>query len=215
MNNQLMEDVKKEKLLFEPWIGRQYGNESLFGIRILIVGESNYTDNQEREQPHSTFTHRLIEDAIAGCQRHRYFKYIRRTFIDDISPATFWRSVAYQEYIQDWLRCPGERPDETMWKKAKPLFHDVLNKLKPQCILFVSKGVYDQVSKDFSSSTPLTIDDDVALRIYNPSHPTVQIHQALASWIYHPSGSFKGGFRRPRSVVKTLVEAAGGRLSNT
>lgn len=96
-----------------------------------------------------------------------------------------------------------------MWEKAKPLFQDVVNELKPQCILFVSKGVYNQASKDFSSSEPLTIHDEVALRIYKSSHSTVRIHQALASWIYHPS-SYWGGFRRPRPVVKALVQAAGG-----
>ncbi|MBD2370629.1 hypothetical protein H6G63_27675 [Leptolyngbya sp. FACHB-402] len=206
--------MTKEKLLFEPWIGSQYGSDSLFGISILVVGESNYTDNQDRELPHNTFTHRLIEDAIDGCQKHRFFKYIRRTFMDDVSPKAFWHSVAYQEYIQDWLPCPGVSPDEEMWQKAKPLFQDVVNELKPQCILFVSKGVYDRASKNFSDATSLTICDDVALRIYKPSHPTVQIHQSLASWIYHPS-SRRGGFRRPRPVVKALVEAAGGRLSKT
>lgn len=208
MNNQLIE-VSDEKLLFKPWVGKNYGNRSLFGVPILIVGESNYTDDPEREKPHSTFTHRLIEDAIAGCQRHRFFKYIRRTFNDDISPEVFWNSIAYQEYIQDWLPCPGVRPNEKMWEKAKPLFRDVVHELKPECVLFVSKGVYDQVSQDFLSSTPLTICDDVALKIYNSSHSTAQVHQALASWIYHPS-SRRGGFRRPRPVVKSLVRAAGG-----
>ncbi|MBE9011837.1 hypothetical protein IQ250_16670 [Pseudanabaenaceae cyanobacterium LEGE 13415] len=211
MNNQLAEAIKKEKLLFEPWIGKQYWSENQFGIRILIVGESNYTDDQEREQPHSTFTHRLIEDAIAGKSRHRFFKYIRRTFIDDISPEEFWQSVAYQEYIQDWLTCAKDKPEPEMWKKAKPLFQSVVNELKPQCILFVSKGVYDRASQNFSDSKPLEINDDVALKIYQTSHPTVRIHQALASWIYHPTGAFgKGGFRRPRPVVKALVEAAEG-----
>lgn len=207
MNNQLSESVKK-RLLFEPWIGENYGGKSSFGISILIVGESNYTDDQEREQPHSTFTHRLIEDAIAGCQRHGFFKHIRRTFIDDVSPETFWHSVAYQEYIQHWLR-PKERPDKNKWEDAKPLFLDVVNDLKPQCILFVSKGVYDRASKGFPSSTPLAISDDAALKFYNSSHSTAQIYQALASWIYHPA-AFKGGFRRPKPVVKALVQAAGG-----
>ncbi|BAU11487.1 hypothetical protein LEP3755_19810 [Leptolyngbya sp. NIES-3755] len=208
MSSQLLE-ATKEKLLFEPWVGKNYGERSRFGISILIVGESNYTDDPEREKPHSTFTHRLIKDAIAGCQKHRFFRYIRRTFIDDISPKEFWHSVAYYEYIQDWLHCPGGRPDEEMWQKAKPLFQDVVNELKPECILFVSKGVYDRASQEFSSSTPLTIHDEIALRIYKPSHPTVQIHQALASWIYHPSSRY-GGFRRPKPVNNALVQAAGG-----
>jgi hypothetical protein len=54
-------------------------------------------DDREREKPHNPFTHRLIESAM---------------IIDDISPEEFWHSVAYQEYIQDWLPCPGVSPDE-------------------------------------------------------------------------------------------------------
>jgi hypothetical protein len=87
----------------------------------------------------------------------------------------------------------------------------VVNELKPECALFVSKGMYDQASQEFPSSTPLAINDEVALRIYKPAHSTTQIHQALASWIYHPS-SRRGGFRRPRPVVKALTQVSGGAI---
>lgn len=121
--------------------------------------------------------------------------------------------MAHHEYIQDWLPRPGVRPDENMWKKAKPIFKDVVVELKPKCVLFVCKRVYDRVSQDFPSSTSLIVDEShpLTLDIYKIPHSTLQIDGALASWIYHPS-SHQGGFQRPRGIVSSLIEAAGGKV---
>lgn len=203
-------------LLFQPWIGKQYGNESIFKIPILIVGESNYTDDIDKEKPHSTFTHRLIDRIIDGCWKHNFFSNIQRTFVENANTqelkAEFWHSVAHHEYIQDWLPSPGIAPDEEMWQKAKPTFKEVVAELKPKCILFVSKRVYDQVKVDFPADTPLTINENFppTSKIHNTPHTTLKIDNALASWICHPT-SRRGGFRRPRGVVSPLVEAAGGK----
>jgi hypothetical protein len=99
-----------------------------------------------------------------------------------------------------------------MWKKAKPIFREVVAELKPKCILFVCKRVFDRISLDFPASTPLIIDKDCSstLEIYKNPHPTVKIDNALASWIYHPT-SRRGGFRRPRGIVSSLIKSAGGK----
>ena len=206
-----------DSLLFQPWQGKHYGSESIFQIPILIVGESNYTEDPEKEKPHSEFTHRLIERIIKGSWKHRFFSNIQRTFVEDANTEElrykFWHSVAHHEYIQDWLPCAGEAPNEEMWEKAKPIFRDVVAELKPKCILFVCKRVFVRVSKDFPTSTPLVIDKDYpsTLEIYKDPHPTVRIDNALASWIYHPSSPL-GGFRRPRGIVSSLVKSAGGKF---
>ena len=202
-------------LLFEPWKGDQYGDQSIFKIPILIVGESNYTDDLQREEPHSSFTHRLIESIINGSWRHNFFSNIQRTFVEDAKPQElrkqFWHSVAHHEYIQDWLPQPKIAPTDAMWVKAKPIFKDVVAELKPKCILFVCKRVYQQVSLDFPVSTPLVIDESYPLTLagYRSPHPTVGIDSALASWIYHPTSPL-GGFQKPRGIVNSLIKAAGG-----
>jgi hypothetical protein len=203
-------------LLFQPWIGNQYGNESIFEVPILIVGESNYTNCKKREEPHSTFTHRLIGSIIEGCRRHNFFSNIQRTFVENANTQTlrseFWHSVAHHEYIQDWLPSPGVAPDEKMWQEAKPIFQQVVAELKPKCILFVCKRVFDQVKLDFPADSPLTINEvySTTSKIYNTSHTTIKVDNALASWIYHPT-SPRGGFRRPRGIVSPLIMAAGGK----
>jgi hypothetical protein len=201
-------------LLFQPWIGNQYGNESIFGIPILIVGESNYGVSRGSEED-AVFTHGLINSIIDASWKHNFFSNIQRTFVENASTqelrSEFWHSVAHHEYIQDWLPTHGIPPDEEMWGKAKPIFREVVAELKPKCVLFVCKRVFERISLDFSASNPLVVDTDnsLASEIYKHPHPTVNIDNALASWIYHPT-SRRGGFRRPRQIVSSLIKSAGG-----
>lgn len=203
-------------LLFRPWIGKQYGNESVFKIPILIVGESNWGESKGPELD-SIFTHQLINSIIDGSWKHNFFSNIQRTFVESASTeelrSEFWHSVAHYEYIQDWISGPGIAPDKEMWKKAKPIFQEVVADLNPnpKCILFVCKQVFDQVSPDFPISTPLSIDekDLLTLQKYKNPHPVIKINNAFASWIYHPMCPL-GGFRKPRGIVRPLIKAAGG-----
>lgn len=202
--------------LFQPWEGDQYRNESIFKIPILIVGESNYGVSEGSERD-ATFTHGLINSIIKGCWKHNFFSNIQRTFVENADTqelrTEFWHSVAHHEYVQDWLPSPGVAPTEEMWTKAKPIFKEVIAELKPKCILFVCKRVYDRVSPDFPGSTPLIVDGSyspLTSSIYKSPHSTVQIDDALASWICHPT-SHRGGFRRPRGIVNPLIKAAGGK----
>jgi hypothetical protein len=203
-----MMDLSINNLLFQPWIGDRYGTESMFKIPILIVGESNYGVSKGSEQD-ATFTHQLIKSIIKGSWKHNFFSNIQRTFVETANTpelrTEFWHSVAHHEYIQDWLPRPGIAPDEEMWEKAKPIFQEVVIQLKPKCILFVCKRLFDRVSSDFPIFTPLNVD----VSIYQSCHPTVKIDTALASWIYHPT-CHRGGFRRPRGIVSPLIKAAGG-----
>ncbi len=189
--------------LFEPWKGNQYGDESIFKIPILIVGESNYTDNLEREKPHDTFTHRLISSIIDASWKHRFFSNIQRTFVENAdtedSRKQFWNSVAHHEYIQDWLPKSGVPPTEEMWENAKPIFEEVVSELNPKCILFACKRVYNHVALDFSPSDSL---------IFNGGNRnTLQVQDALATYVNHPT---RYGFRNSRGVVHELILKSGG-----
>lgn len=215
MNNQEIK-IDSKNLLFQPWVGKQYESGGLFNIPILIVGESNYADDEEkkRQHPHSEFTRRLIKETIDGSRKLRFFSYLQQMFVENATDKDlreeFWHSVAHHEYIQDWLPRPRVRPSKEMWEKAEPVFQDVVDKLKPKCILFV-KSVYDRVSSKFESSTPaidLSSSHPSTLKLYGSSHPIMRIDNALASWVYHPCAQGRGGFRRARGIVSPLLEAA-------
>ncbi len=211
MNSRAIQ-VKSENILFQPWVGGQYGLESIFKIPILIVGESNWGVSEGAERD-ATFTHRLIESIIDDSWKHNFFSNIQRTFVakpyDPISRKEFWSSVAHCEYIQDWLPRPGVSPTEDMWKKAAPIFKDVVEQLKPKCILFTGKGVFHRASAGLSISN-LAVDEIFAPTYQNP-HSSVKINGALASWVYHPAAfGGLGHYKRARVVANPLVKAVGG-----
>lgn len=191
-------------LLFQPWKGEQYGSNSIFKIPVLIVGESNYTDDLEGAKPHSQFTHKLIRSIITAEWKHRFFSNIQRTFVENAnteeSRKEFWHSVAHHEYIQDWLPQAGVAPTEEMWLKAKPIFQEVVSELKPKCILFVCKRVYSRVAHDFSLGESLKF--DVGCR------DTLKVQNAIATYINHPT---RYGFRKSRGVVRELIQTSNGK----
>ncbi len=195
------------KCLFEPWKGDQYGHKSMFKIPILIIGESNYTDNLKREEPHSTFTHRLIKSIINASWKHRFFSNIQRTFVENAnteeSRKQFWHSVAHHEYIQDWLPSPGVAPTEEMWRNAKPIFQEVVAELKPKIILFVCKRTYVHMSPEFERGDLLKFDGDIR----DVDRDTRKIQGALATYIFHPT---RHGFRKSRGGVRNLIQISGG-----
>ena len=211
MNSQSIQ-VKSENILFQPWVGSQYGSKSIFKIPILIVGESNWGVSEGAEKD-STFTHRLIESIIDASWRYNFFSNIQSTFVEkansDDSRKEFWSSVAHCEYIQDWLPRPRVRPDKNMWKKAAPIFKDVVEQLKPKCILFTGKGMFNRATAGMPRKA-LAIDESLA-PTYKSPHATVQINESLASWIYHPAARGNlGHYSKGRGVVRSLIEAAGG-----
>ena len=211
MNSQVIQ-VKSENILFQPWVGGQYGCESIFKIPILIVGESNWGISEGAERD-STFTHRLIESIIDASWKHNFFSNIQSTFMkkanSEDSRKEFWSSVAHCEYIQDWLPKPRVKPNKSMWKKAAPIFKDVVEQLKPRCILFTGKGIFNKATEGLSRDT-LAIDESLAPTYKNP-HATVKINGALASWVYHPSAHGNlGHYSKGRGVVRSLIDASGG-----
>ncbi len=172
------------------------------------MGESNYTDDIEREEPHSIFTHRLIESIIDASWKHRFFSNIQRTFVESADTKElrhqFWHSVAHHEYIQDWLPSPGVAPTEEMWTKASPIFKEVVAELKPKCILFVCKRTYIKVAPEFKHGYPLEFDGDIR----DLPRDTRQIQDALATYVFHPT---RHGFRKSRGGVRNLIKISGGK----
>ena len=142
-----------------------------------------------------------------------FFRYVQCAFGKEITSEEFWHSVAHHEYIQNWLEYPGARPSEEMWERAKPLFREIVEELKPKCILFIGKCVYSRVSKDFLLSQALDITDVESLSVYQGVHPTIQIDDAIGTWVYHSAAfGHKSGLKKPKGVVSKLVQNAGGSI---
>src|ERR1700757_949280 len=94
---------------FLPFVGSTYGYQSAFGIPVLVLGESHYTDTG-RKSFQSSFTRDVIDDVISG-DEYRFFTQVSKTFLGErsVDPKTFWNSVAFYNFIQTVIR-KGTRP---------------------------------------------------------------------------------------------------------
>jgi hypothetical protein len=201
-------EVNLPGVSFQPWRGEYYGVPGLFGIPILIVGESHHGFPHEADD--QQFTRSCIQQIEDGTWRHRFFSNIASSFLGGVvsgEPACrLWPSVAFYNYVQDLLPGPGEAPTEAMWSKAHPAFGTVLERLLPACILFVCRRLFDQVKTMYPAAPSLYVDGRERETI---SVPLPRGDTALSSYILHPTYR---GWRRQAPWVRSLVETAGGRI---
>lgn len=126
--------------MFLPWIGQNYSEEGLAGIRLLILGESHYGTR-------GTETPTLTQDVVnkwGRCMRYRFFTVVQKLvvnvprgeWIPNEKRAAFWDSVAFYNFVQSF---PGNkprcRPTREMWMAAKEPFLQVLEKLQPHFVV--------------------------------------------------------------------------------
>jgi len=122
---------KPPHVIFLPFVGRSYGYRSAFGIPVLVLGESHYTDSARKSFP-SSFTCDVMDDVISG-DEYRFFTQASKTFLGEksVDPKTFWNSVAFYNFIQTVVE-KGKRPKAEMWRDAERPFLEVLEALKPR-----------------------------------------------------------------------------------
>jgi hypothetical protein len=127
---------------FKPWIGKNY-EKSMFEIPILIMGESHWQWKEDVGGPLTTIN--FIQENVDGDWRHDQMKRVFKTFLnDDFTDENikkFWHSVAYYNYIQEIVGgAPECRPTAKMWKDGEECFLEILEQLKPRCLVVF--GVY-------------------------------------------------------------------------
>ena len=169
------------KIQFQPWIGECYHEANLYGLRILLLGESHYGKGDED----SSFTKRVVRK-WGQDNRHRFFTTIAKFILDqgkDGNLSTekkreFWENVAFYNYVQEIVaeEAREERPTPGMWKRSEKAYYQVLQELKPDLVVVLGK----QLARNLPAQV-----DGVAL-----------------CKVTHPSGGFKY-----KDHVQSLVDA--------
>ena len=125
-----------------PWCGPHWGRLSKFGISLLILGESHYSDH--RITPESDQTEQVVSEWRNGDWNARFFTMIAKVLlrqpdgIDRDRNAEVWGHVAFYNYIQSFVPF-GEPPTDHQWKEARAPFETVLRCLKPDAILICGR----------------------------------------------------------------------------
>lgn len=131
------------KIRFQPWIGERYAEAELYGLRILLLGESHYGKGDED----SAFTRRVVKK-WGQEKRHRFFTITARFILrqgqgNRLSSAQrreFWDKVAFYNYVQEIVGKKARiRPTREMWKRSEQSYYKVLHDLKPDLVVVLGK----------------------------------------------------------------------------
>jgi hypothetical protein len=198
-NRWLPADTRFKYVRFHPAVGRSYVN-SRFGLRILILGESQYCwDAMPENESHITL------GAISSCDTYPFWKKLARLFSD----GEFWGHVMFYNYVQDIVgKGSRSRPTPRMWQSKAAIngFKEVLHTYKPQRILVIGKTTWRYMAgaKEFPEGPPIEEPRFRFSEKFNSNlaqseqcaywYPTVKGQFALAAPIYHPG--YPAGFHQ-------------------
>ena len=153
------------KIRFQPWIGEHYHEADLYGLRILLLGESHYGKGDED----SSFTKRVVKKW--GQDNHnRFFTKIAKFILNqgkggNLSTAkrrAFWEQVAFYNYVQEIVGAKARiRPTREMWKRSQEAYYEVLQHLKPDLVVILGKQL--------ARNLPAPLDGITMCKVNHPS----------------------------------------------
>lgn len=177
-------------ITFDPW--RPIATDPRFqGLRLLVVGESHYdegasyTFNEQR-----AFTTEIVKRWGAEAEGYqRFFASIYRTFNEaDAAPSSeafraFWNSIFFYNYVQSFV--PGgarERPTSRQFKDSAEAFHGVLDEVRPEAVVVMSKETWRRMSE--RDATLLESDEEALGTMWQYVYAS---GSALVAHTHHPS----------------------------
>jgi hypothetical protein len=174
---------------FQPWIGKKYEAGIAPGVRLLLLGESHYSSNDEPRD----FTIRLTQDYVDGKFSHRFWTNIMQVVDgrdhDEIDRAEFWARVAFYNFVQEIVSDrPGTPPKDCMLERAVRPFFCVLRHLRPSHVLVLGKRLWQSLPDTGCPGPALVVSAekkrDTWRYCFNDNA------KALATWLPHPSYGF-------------------------
>lgn len=176
---------------FRPFIGENYNN-SLFGFRVLFLGESHYGD---KEDNHPNFTNEVV-NLHAYSNNRDFFDQISKYIVlseDELNheeKINAWKNIAFYNYVQFLV---GEdasyRPTKQMWTESYEPFLELIDEIKPDLIVVLGSTLWDKI----------------------PSLPD-KYKNITWTWTYHPSArnglgrSCEENFPRIKEALKETKE---------
>ena len=159
--------MRHSAVRFTPWVGNHY-EQGFRGLRVLLVCESHY-GKKLHERP--TVTSEIVKAlalgerhsrATARLSRHPHFAKIMAALTSTRSSFSlaqkekFWGSVAYYNFLQEFLSKPRESPSPHMWEEGASAFTDVMGVLSPELIVCFSKRNGDRI-RALAGNVPLAV----------------------------------------------------------
>ena len=132
-----------------PWRGENFGRASRFGVGLLVVGESHYTNEcHQQRQNDPSFTCGVVQ-RWAIEEPTRYFLQMGRILNRkrNAKCTTVWHDVAFCNFVTRLL-ANGERPRQEDWANGLGPFRQTLDELRPDAVLVTGLGPWNHALRD-------------------------------------------------------------------
>jgi len=220
--------MNKTTVRFAPWVGPHY-ERGFCGLRILLVCESHYGGKQH-ERP--TVTPEIVKALALGerhpratgkLRRHMHFTKIMaavqnvRQVFSNAQRRDFWSSVAYYNFLQEFLRDSRVPPPSGAWERGEKAFTEVLAVLAPDLIVCFSARNGNRI-KSLAGCVPVAVVNHPSSRFtYSEVNPIIAAHieMALVRKAQTPEFVSSGPFYRWREATVSALPTPGPLLSES
>lgn len=204
---------------YVPFIGADYFDGLRIDglrsrVRLLLVGESHYEDEglTPKESREYTLTHfgQFVDVGKDLSEDKTFFRRIGALPTLNEAPereevAKTWRCVAFTNFLQGSVGGKAaDRPTGAHWKNGEPALKEIVNRLQPDTVLFVSKSVWNRVECGRYVEGVQINAERTPRRLWLMPHGT---GDALCTWVYHPSWNFETQTSRINVLSELLLLA--------
>ncbi len=167
---------------FLPWVGSDYENGGIFGLKVMILGESHYDVGESRQA-----TMEVMEAVLGGHEKpkRRFWTNVEIALVGGKQVGgdrnRFWHSVLFYNYIQESLTGPRIPPRYALFQAAEGAFLEVVERKSPDFILVLGERLWKNLPLDRQGPE---LSPTRGTRFYS--------RKSLAMNIRHPSAAFSG-----------------------
>lgn len=191
-----------KSVYFRPWVGANY-EAGFRGQRVLVLGESHYQWDEQIEA-YEGLTIDCVKEQLSG-ERSKFWTNIPIAFLGAYPSLAdkreFWSSVAFYNYVQQFAGFgPRVSPSKESWENSEAAFWEVLEALKPNCIIVLGYRLWDNLPSE-GERGPDVLDAPKNGR-WTWWYPIPKSEsRALAYAIRHPSAGFSGTAWHPHLMT--------------
>lgn len=156
---------------FRPWKGTEY-EKGIGGKRLLVLGESHYSDKDNPEQTQVVM--RELLDYKLGTGKYKPWMKTFTVFeravagreLSGEESAAFWNSVLFYNFVQEMMPDRGFRPTRKQFADSAAAFEEVLNEYEPDLVIAWGTALYDSTPVLDGRDTPSIVYDDANIYTY-------------------------------------------------
>ena len=185
---------------YTPWRGANYGTSRWPAVRLLLLGESHYAD--EDEDATIKWTKAYIAGG-SGSFWTRTMQVVTGLHHSEVDRSEFWNDIAFYNYVQQPVGdSPRVRPTFEMFEAAQGAFWETLRELTPTHMLVLGAALWKNLPPEGQVGPDLKTEEGTRETWVYP----LGDHKVLTTWIYHPSSIRGSRMARSFPFVRELVK---------